>query len=98
VVFAKFDQAQGWAHQSHVLAQLKRWPEAISFADRSTAMWRDLVEQNPSVINFARFLDISFKNGVWVAEESGDKAGAQTRQMAADNFWRTHPSVKRPAK
>jgi len=98
LVWARFDLVNGWRGQSRVLAQLKRWPEAMSYADRSTALGRDLVEQNPSVRRFAQVLDLAFTNQVEVAEKSGDMAGAQAHRLEAENFWRKHPSVQRKGK
>ncbi|MGO8681130.1 MAG: protein kinase domain-containing protein [Limisphaerales bacterium] len=98
LLWAKIDLANGWQRQSLVLAQLKRWPEAVSFADRSTALARDLLEQNPSVKFLAALLDSSFTNWVQVAEQAGDVAGAQAHRLEADNFWRSHPSIDRAGK
>jgi tetratricopeptide (TPR) repeat protein len=98
LLWTKIDLANGWQKQSQVLAQLKRWPEAVSFADRSTALARDLLEQNPSVKFLATLLDSSFTNWVQVAEQAGDMAGAQAHRLEADNFWRTHPSIVRAGK
>lgn len=98
LLWAKIDLANGWQRQSLVLAQLKRWPEAISFADRSTALARDLLEPNPSVKFLATLLDSSFTNWVQMAEQAGDVAGAQAHRLEADNFWRSHPSIDRAGK
>jgi serine/threonine protein kinase len=98
LLWIKIDLANGWQKQSQVLAQLKRWPEAVSFADRSTALARDLLEQNPSVKFLATLLDSSFTNWVQVAEQAGDMDGAQAHRLEADNFWRTHPSIDRAGK
>jgi len=95
LVYARFDSAHGWRDQGDVLWQLKQWPEALSCIDRSIAMWSSLLEENPSVQSFSVFLDKTFRDGVQIAEESGDKTGAQARQLAADNFWRSHPDVIR---
>jgi hypothetical protein len=78
-----------------VLAHLKRWPEAVSFADRATAISRALSEKNPSVKQFSGLLNVCFSNQVEVAEASGDKAAAQVHREEADNSWRTHPSIER---
>ena len=95
LVWGKFDLANGWRQQSQALAALKRWPDAVSFADKSIAMARDLSEQNPSLKTFSFILDRCFSNRVEVAEQSGDAAGAQAHRLEADNFWRTHPSINR---
>ena len=95
VVYGKFDLANGWRVESQVLAQLKRWPESGSFADRATDLSRGLLEENPSVKTFAGLLSLCFSNRVEVAEKSGDQTGAQVHRLEADNFWRTHPSIER---
>jgi hypothetical protein len=93
VLYAKFDLANGWRNQALLLGRLKRWPDALSVSDRAIAAWSDLVDQNPSVKNFIRFFNFGCKEAVQLAEEAGDKAGAERRRQAAENFWRTHPSV-----
>jgi serine/threonine protein kinase len=95
-LYAKFDLANGWRNQADLLGRLKRWPEGLAVCDRAVAEWSELVDQNPSVQNFIHFLDLSFAEAVHLAEDSGDKAGAERRRQAAENFWRAHPSVQRP--
>ena len=102
LLWAKIDLAYGWQRQSEQLAHLKRWPEAAAFADRSTALHRDLLDQNPSLKILAAMLDSAFTNWVQVAEQAGDPAGAQAHRSAAEQFWRTHPAIdpkeKKPVK
>jgi serine/threonine protein kinase len=95
IVYAKFDLANGWRHQSLVLTRLKRWPDAISIANRATAMARDLAEENPSVEQFSGLLNQCFLDREQVAGESGDKSGAVAYRLEADKFWRAHPSIEK---
>ncbi len=97
-LWSKIDLTHGWQKQSQLLAQLKRWPEARDFADRSTAQARDLLLDNPSVEFLATLLDSSFTNLVQVAEQAGDLPGAQAQRLEADNFWRAHPTIHRGGK
>lgn len=97
-LWSKIDLTYGWQKQSQLLAQLKRWPEARDFADRSTAQARDLLLDNPSVEFLATLLDSSFTNWVQVAEQAGDLPGAQAHRLEADNFWRAHPAIHRGGK
>jgi tetratricopeptide (TPR) repeat protein len=92
LLYSKFDLANGYRRQAEVLRELKRLPEALEMNDRAVVLCRELVEQNPSVVRFRDyFLVAAFKNGIGIAEEAGDKAGAESRRRAAEEFWKTHP-------
>jgi len=79
-------------------AHLKQWRQAISLADRATALYREVVEQNPSMVKFAKELYDAFNDGARLAEASRDVNAAEAHRLEADNFWRTHPAIDRQGK
>jgi hypothetical protein len=89
--WAERDLARGWLMMARQHVLLKQWPQAITLADRSIALYREVVEQNPSMVKFATELRDAFNNGAQMAEASGDPKGAQARRLAAEDFWLKHP-------
>ncbi len=92
LVWAKRDLARGLLLAAHEHEQLKQWPQAIDLADRATALYREVVAQNPSIAKFSAELRDAFDKDTRIAEESGDVKGAQTQRLQADDFWRSHSS------
>jgi tetratricopeptide (TPR) repeat protein len=91
LVWAKRDLARGWLWTAQQHGSLKQWPQAISLVDRSTALYREVVEQNPLILKFATELRDSFNAGEQLAKIAGDEDGAQTRRSEAEKFWLAHP-------
>jgi serine/threonine protein kinase len=94
VLWMKRDLAVSWSWAAENEEALKQWPQALALADRSAALYRELVEANPSMVQFARELKVALTDGVRIAQSSGDLAGARTRQAAADDFWQKHAEAK----
>jgi serine/threonine protein kinase len=88
LVWTRRDLARGWLWAGIECQQLGRPAEALDLIDRSTAMYRLCVEENPSMTKFSTELRFAFDQGVVAAFAAGDAAGAQQRRQAAVDFWR----------
>jgi len=93
-LWMKRDLAWTWWRAALEEEMLNQWPQALALDDRGVALYRELVEANPSMIQFARELQLASKAGIAMATASGDMASAKSRQAAADDFWQKHPGTK----
>jgi len=97
LVWVKRDLAFGYAAAAYLRGHLKQWPEALASSDRATDIYRQLVEQNPSVRRFINEFGTSSDYGTMVTEAAGDAAAAQTRRREAVNFLRGRLPADDPA-
>jgi hypothetical protein len=93
LVWVKRDMAFGCAATAYLRGHLKQWPEAVALSDRATGIYRQLVEQNPSVRRFINEFGASSDYGTMMMEAAGDTAAAQTRRREAVNFLRARLSA-----
>jgi len=98
LIWMKRDLALSWRAAALEEAALSQWSKAVALADRSVDLYRELVQANPSMIQFAVELQAATQAGVQMARSSGDEAGARRRELAADDFWQKHPDAKPKAK
>ena len=88
LVWSKRNVAYGCTAAAYQRGQLKQWPEALALSDRAVDIYRQLVEQNPSIGQFIReFLDAS-DYGATAMEAVGDTSAAQARRLEAIDFLR----------
>jgi tetratricopeptide (TPR) repeat protein len=88
LIWMKRDVALGCVFAARQHAQLKQWPEALASVDRAKGIYRQLVEQNPSMREFVVELCRAFRSGAEVAEQSGDVDGALARRREAVSYLR----------
>jgi tetratricopeptide (TPR) repeat protein len=67
--------------------ELGRTPQALALADRGLAIYRGLVEANPSVAQFVLELTRAEESAAACADALGDAAGARARRESAERFW-----------
>jgi tetratricopeptide (TPR) repeat protein len=96
LVWTKSELADGCLAAAYQRGQLKQWPEAIALSDRAVGIYRQLVEQNPSIGQFIDSLVDAFNIGDWEAEEAGDADGARARRLEAINFLRARLQADDP--
>ncbi|HTS17438.1 MAG TPA: protein kinase [Verrucomicrobiae bacterium] len=88
LVWVKRDVAFGCAAAAYLRGHLKQWPEALALSDRATGIYRQLVEQNPSVRRFVNEFGAASDFGAMVIEAGGDADAAQAHRLEVVNFLR----------
>ena len=97
LLWVKRDVAYGCAAAAYLRGHLKQWPEAFALSDHATAVYRQLVEQNPSMKRFTAEFGSSSDYGAIVAEAAGNAEAAQTRRLDTVDFFRARLSADHPA-
>lgn len=93
LLWMKRDVAVGNLSAAHEQVLLKQWPEASASAERGIAIFRQLVDQNPTMLDFVVELSRAFDIGAEMARSAGDANGALARSREAVRYWRTRPSI-----
>jgi tetratricopeptide (TPR) repeat protein len=88
LVWVKRDLAFGCGAAAYLRGHLKQWPEALALSDRATDIYRQLVEQNPSVRRFVNEFGSASDFGAMATEATGDAAAAQALRLETINFLR----------
>ncbi len=83
----KRDEAAGCVTAARVNSRLGKWTEALALSDRAVGIYRELVEQEPSLTDFMNELKDADNFSVQAAQETKSPDGAQMRRDAAVNFW-----------
>jgi tetratricopeptide (TPR) repeat protein/tRNA A-37 threonylcarbamoyl transferase component Bud32 len=96
LLWTKRDVAWGCADAARDHAELKQWPEAIALSDRAVGIYRQLVEENPSVRQFiSELVEASIYNAT-AEEAAGNADAAQARLRDAMNLLRARLPVDDP--
>jgi tetratricopeptide (TPR) repeat protein len=97
LVWVKRDVAFGCAAAAYRRGHLKQWPDALALSDRATGVYRQLVEQNPSMKRFITEFGASSDYSAIITEAEGRAEAAQTRRLDSVNFLRARLSADHPA-
>jgi serine/threonine protein kinase len=96
--WTKRDLALNCVLAARQYARLKQWSQATDFVVRGEGIYRPLVEQNPSIIQFAVELGVTLLFGAQEAQEAGDLETAQARRIRALDLLRAQFPVDAPAR
>ena len=92
----KRDAASGCVLAARLLGQLGKWNDALALSDHAVDIYRQLVEQNPSISQFVNELRDSFNYSVMAAEAARDADAAQARRLKAISFLRARLQADDP--
>ena len=97
LMWTKRDVAFGCAAAAYLRGHLKQWPEALALSDRAAGIYRQLVEQNPSMKQFISEFGAASDYSAMAPEAVGDVDAAQARRLEAVNFLRARFPADDPA-
>jgi len=84
----KRDLAFDLVMAARLSGQLGKWPDGLALSDRAVRIYRQLVEQNPTVRVFITELGAAAESGARASEHLGDATGAQARRLDVIRFLR----------
>ncbi len=97
VLSTKFDLGYSYGHFEAAYRQLHDWHDWAIAYDQSAAIWKDMVEHNPSMVKFAAALRNAFHKRIDAAKLDNDRRDAALWARDAVQFWQRqmelHPDV-----
>jgi hypothetical protein len=97
VLYSISDVAWSCAHSAEAYRQLHDWHDLANAYSQSIVIWKDLVEHNPSMANFAGALSGMFRYRINAAKLDNDRRDAALWARDAVQFWQRqmelHPDV-----
>src|SRR5438094_7264382 len=73
LMWAEFDVAERSAQTADLYRLQGDWRHAAEMNDQSVSCFKDLVEHNPTVATFSRYLGNSFRGRIAAAEQANDR-------------------------
>ena len=85
VYWTKHDQALGCVEAAKRCGQLGKWADAWAFSERAAGIFRQLIEQNPSIVQFVEELHQANEYRAKAEDEARKAAGPHAARAAAES-------------
>ena len=95
VLYAKCDIGYSSENSAAAYRRLHDWHDLAIAYDQSAAIWKDLVEQNPSMSTFAAALGRRFHSRIDAAKLDNDRRDAALWARDAVQFWQRQMELHR---